>query len=158
MTGKSGPQQDIDVVEPAGLGHLQESVGYRVRRIANKFTRSYTAATDKFELRSGTYSCLEIIASNPGISQNEIAHIISIDKTAVMQIVDQIEQRGLGKRTRSMADRRRHELHLTPEGEALRLQIRAVVTQTETKLLENVRATDVRLFSVLLDQLLADMP
>jgi DNA-binding MarR family transcriptional regulator len=62
------------------------------------------------------FSALEVIASNPDISQTNLSREVGLDKSVMVAMVDDLEQRGWVKRTRSTNDRRRYKLAITPEG------------------------------------------
>lgn len=109
---------DAQVENPYGveLGRLGEFVGFRLRRLQNQLSRDFAASTASDSLRSGLFSSLAIIAANPGISQNEVSRAVGLDKSVTVQIVDELEKRGLAERQRSKVDRRRHALFITDAG------------------------------------------
>lgn len=52
-------------------------------------------------------------------SQKEIAETLVIDRTTMVHLLDELEERGLVRRERDPRDRRAHAVHLTDEGTAL---------------------------------------
>src|SRR5262252_9430899 len=50
------------------------------------------------------------------VSQIELATTMSIDRTAMVYLLDELEDRALVERVRSMQDRRAFLIHLTPRG------------------------------------------
>ena len=143
--------------EDVKLGVLGDIVGFRFRRVQNAMTRAYSRAIADKALRAGTFSCLAIIAENKGISQNDLGRAISIDKTAVMQIIDEIEDRGLGVRVRSKVDRRRHSLYLTKEGEDLLAELAETVRRSEAEVLAALDDDDFRDLHRLLTKMYAGL-
>jgi len=100
-------------------GLLSNGIGTGVRLLRNELTDRIIDAYAPFMLRSGALSTMVLIKANPGCSQAEIAREVAMDDSAMVAIIDELEERGLALRTRSPADRRRNSLSLTPEGEKL---------------------------------------
>ena len=100
-------------------GLLSNTVGTGVRLLRNELTDRIIAAYAPFSLRSGALSTMMLIKANPGCSQSELAREVAMDDSAMVAIIDELEDRGLAVRSRSKADRRRNSLALTPSGETL---------------------------------------
>jgi DNA-binding MarR family transcriptional regulator len=58
---------------------------------------------------------LNLLAEAP-ISQQSLGEQLGIDRTTVVELIDQLEQQGVVDRRRNPADRRSYALHLTPRG------------------------------------------
>lgn len=101
------------------LGVLADSFGPVIRLLRNELITRIVAAFEPYELRTGGFSALALIAANPGCAQADIAREFGVDKSVVVALIDQLEQRGLAERGRSTSDRRRNTLTLTAKGEAL---------------------------------------
>ena len=106
-----------DESEEPSLGRLGSYLGFRLRRLQNQFSRDFHAKTKKWELRAGMFSALELISANPGISQAMVSAEVGLDKSALVPIIDALEERGWVERTRSTSDRRRNHLSTTAAGE-----------------------------------------
>src|SRR6478752_2614379 len=100
-------------------GLLRNGVGIGVRLLRNELVDRIFEAYAPFALRSGALSTLVLIKANPGCSQSELAREVAMDDSAMVAIIDELEQRGLAMRSRSTRDRRRNSLSLTPAGEVL---------------------------------------
>src|SRR4051794_12603534 len=87
--------------ERMNLGRLGEFIGFRLRRVQNQLSRDFAAATTEHNLRSGLFSSLALISSNPGVSQNELSQEVGLDKSVTVTIVDDLEERGWATRKRS---------------------------------------------------------
>jgi len=68
------------------------------------------------------------LSPGQGLAMSALAEILMCDASNVTGIVDKLEARGLAKRTQA-EDRRVKALTLTPEGEALRVEMRARMVQ-----------------------------
>lgn len=151
-----GSRENLDTNE-LNLGRLGDFIGFRLRRIQNQFSKDFSAATEKYNLRSGLFSSLAIIAANKGVSQNELSHAVGLDKSVTVQIIDELEKRGYALRVRSTVDRRRYELNLTDDGQAFLDELFGILNETESKLLTHVSASELALLKVLLDRLYETM-
>ena len=66
------------------------------------------------------YVVLTALAEQPVRTQAALAQAISADKSRIIGVLDQLQQRGLIRRQPDASDRRVHLLSLTPAGERLR--------------------------------------
>ena len=112
--------------EGVDFGLLGESIGPGVRLLRNLLSSRIVVAFEPYGLRPGTFSTMALISANPGCSQSDIAKHIGTDKSIVVAIVDDLEQRGLAERRRSTQDRRRNALTLTLDGEALMQELHKI--------------------------------
>jgi len=109
-------QEPIQENAGVSLGRLGDFLGFRLRRVQNQLSRDFSLKTRSLNLRAGMFSALEIIASNPGISQIALSSEVGLDKSAVVPLVDDLEARGWIARIKSARDRRRNELSITDAG------------------------------------------
>jgi DNA-binding MarR family transcriptional regulator len=98
---------------PLDPGITEQFLGPRVRVLWNLLSAKMLEALEPFGLKTGGFSTLALIAANPGCSQTELAKALGMDKSAVVAVIDDLEQRGLARRVRSAEDRRRHALEAT---------------------------------------------
>ena len=118
---------------PSGLSAL---LGFNVRLAHVAIYRDFAAAMAEIDLTQKQIAVLEIIAGTPGASQVDIAALLGADRATTMAIVDRLQDRKLLERRRSSSDRRRQELHLTPEGEAILVRTRQVIAAHEARFTE----------------------
>lgn len=83
-------------------------------------------ATTRFAERAGALGLtppqtglLRLLATGPGRSQQAVAGVLGVVPSAVVALVDGLEERGLVERRRGRTDRRTSELHLTDGGRAM---------------------------------------
>jgi len=96
-----------------------------------------------------------IVASMPGISQTELARLLGCERvTAGLQVAD-CEKRGWIKRVPAQADRRRYELHITPNGERMLAEVRKIIAQHEAGFLAPLSQEDRRSLRRILAQLIS---
>lgn len=115
---------------------LTDLLGYHVRLANVTMLRDFTEALSELDLTQKQCATMRLIATNKGTSQIDLASALSTDRSTMMAIVDRLELRGFVIRKRSTADRRRQELHLTPEGEAVLESSSKLINKHESKFTE----------------------
>ena len=85
------------------LGGLLDRCGhYFAHRVGNK--------------KRGQDSVLTVISQHPGITQKELAEILSIQPASVSELLMKLERKGLVLREKDENDRRSTMVHLTEDG------------------------------------------
>ncbi len=97
------------------LGHLENLVGYQLRRAFLRSNQLFARLGGEAGLAPGQYGVLQIIALNPGRSQTDVAQAAGLDRSSLTQMLDQLTARGFVER-RPGPDRRTVSLHLSPAG------------------------------------------
>lgn len=138
------------IAERMNWGPLSSAVGTNVRLLRNELVTRIVEAYAPFDLRSGALSVMVLIRGNPGCSQSELAREVAMDDSAMVAIIDELEQRGLARRTRSTTDRRRNSLSLTPEGEALMTEMVGCGTAVERPIRDELSAVELETLIALL--------
>ncbi len=88
------------------------------------------------------WGVLSTLAEAGPLSQIELARALSIDRTAMVYLLDELEEQGLVERIRNPEDRRSFLIHQTPRGEKLRRRAaRALAGQAE-RLLEPLSSAE----------------
>ena len=95
---------------------LTQLVGYNLKRVVNLMQADLSAVLAAFGLRIISFSALMVVVKNPGINQTQLAEILDIERSNLVQIIDELSGRSLMARTPVAGDRRRHALMPTTEG------------------------------------------
>lgn len=135
------------------MGELRELLGFNLALASAIFVRDVNAACGEFGISAKQYAVLSMIANNYGISQVDIAAVLMTDRATMMAIVDRLEARKLITRERSMIDRRRQHLILTPRGTEVLERARRAIRQSEQRLLRRLSPKDARRLRELLRRL-----
>ena len=135
------------------LGKLDESIGFRMRRIQIYLAKAFESATADCELRTGLFSSLALISANPGVSQNDVSQALGLDKSVVVQLIDTLEKRRFARRRRSRVDRRKHELFCTTEGEEFLQLLFVRLEGAEDQALSELSPSERGLLKALLDRI-----
>ncbi len=88
------------------------------------------------------YVVLLALAGEPVRTQNALAEAIGADKTRIIGVLDDLQERGLIERRPDPADRRARLLSITPEGQRVRDSAQAGIQDQENRLLARVPAGD----------------
>ena len=88
------------------------------------------------------YVVLTALAEQPVRTQAALAQAINADKSRIIGVLDDLQQRGLIKRQPDTADRRVHLLSLTAVGDKLRRSAEAAIRGSEEKVLAALPAAD----------------
>ena len=98
------------------LGNLVNLLGVELR-IAQILADKVFASVQKPGMASGHYTVLSLIDLNPGINQSALARCMYLDRSSMVPILDQFEQKDWIERRRLPSDRRSHAIHLTTAGQ-----------------------------------------
>jgi DNA-binding MarR family transcriptional regulator len=108
---------DEAVAEPIPLHDLSQSLCHILRRANLELARRYMATIgDRHSVRPGVMGILMVTGANPGINQVDIAHQLGLDKANAAELIRSLEASNWIARRRSMQDRRRQGVYLTPLG------------------------------------------
>lgn len=88
------------------------------------------------------YSVLTALCDRPYRGQNALAEAIGADKTRIIDVLDDLQERGLISREPDPADRRARLLAVTPRGRRLRDQVGRAIRKEEERLLADLPARE----------------
>ena len=135
------------------FGDFGELLGYRLRRAQAAVHRDFAGSVAGLDLTQKQSAILWLIHNNPGVSQVAVAGALGMDRPTMMALTDRLELRGLITRGRSTVDRRRQELHLTPDGRSLLAKLKRRIARHEQRIRELFTPAELESFVSALDKL-----
>jgi len=97
-------------------GELGDDVGFLLSIARAITTRQVNKELEPTGLRSRSYSVLALAAGSGGVTQREIADMLSLNPSQIVPLVDELAKRGLVERRAHASDRRARIVAATPEG------------------------------------------
>ncbi|SDG47704.1 DNA-binding transcriptional regulator, MarR family [Lentzea fradiae] len=104
------------------VGPLDEAVGYMLKRAATALRAEMEAALRPLDLTVSQYSCLEVLAQRPGLSNAELARAVFVTRQSMNLVLRGLQDRGLVTRPATAEHGRALPSEVTDAG---RVQLRA---------------------------------
>lgn len=120
-------------------------------------TRS-AEALNSIDLTPAVFALLNVLGAGEGAMQQHLSSDIGIDPSAMVKLINELENGGLAERRRRPGDRRAWEVAITPKGRRTLERARRLVTQVEDDLLGGLTGADRRQLLTLLRRALASAP
>lgn len=139
----TAPAEDI-LDARLDLDGLPDLLGFHLRLAHVAVYRDFTAELSEMDMTQKQCATLQLIGANPGVSQVDLASTLGTDRATMMAMVDRLEQRGFLLRRRSLSDRRRQELNLTAEGEAMMRRTREAIGRHEKRFTSRFTAAELK--------------
>ena len=92
------------------------------------------------------YIVLTALVEQPVRTQAALAQAINADKSRIIAVLDELQERGLIRRQPDEADRRVHLLSLTPAGDELRRSAETAIRRREEQVLAVLPPADRKAF------------
>jgi DNA-binding MarR family transcriptional regulator len=100
--------------------------------------RSQTLRPEYRKIMGHVIGTPAIVSEMPGISQTELAQLLSCERaTAGLQVAECV-RKGWIRRVVSASDKRRYELQLTPKGERMLAEVRTIIARHEAEFLASL--------------------
>lgn len=120
---------------------LPSLLGYQLRLAQLAVFRDFKASVGAFGFSPGRVGLLLLIEANAGMSQSRLAAAVGLDRSTMVPVLDDLEQRGLVAR-RAGRDRRSNGLWLTPAGATLIERIKISVRAHERRVVAGLSAAE----------------
>jgi DNA-binding MarR family transcriptional regulator len=120
---------------PAQVSDLEDLVGYNLKRAYLTVSADFKRALGEDGFAPRVFSALSLTVQFPNITQSELARMLGIERSGLVAIVDELENRGFLERNAVPGDRRVQALMPTQAGQAAYAHARDVVRNHEAQLL-----------------------
>ena len=127
-------------IDGINLGLLPRLMGYQLRLVQVAIFRDFKKAIGKYNITPGLFGVLVLIDANAGMKQTDLARAVHLDRSTVVNVIDNLEASNLVERRPVDGDRRSKALFLTSDGEALLQKLKRLVAEHERRLTENLSA------------------
>jgi MarR family transcriptional regulator, lower aerobic nicotinate degradation pathway regulator len=134
---------------------LVASTPFLLKRIGFAVKEQWHEAFEPTGLQPQHHAVLSLLDEGTCTAQWMIADRLDYDRSQIVGLLDDLEERGLVLRKRDPADRRRHLVTLTAEGRQTLAELRAISKQVEKEFLAPLDAEDRRTLHDLLFRLAA---
>jgi DNA-binding MarR family transcriptional regulator len=134
---------------------LLSSPTFLLKHLAMAMKEQKLAAFEASGLNPMHYAVLALLDEGARETQATIADALGYDRSYLVGLLDQLEERGLIERRRDPDDRRRHLVALTPAGKETLARLRSVMAVFEKEFLAPLDAAERQTFQSLLQRLAA---
>ena len=121
---------------------LEALIGYNLKRAYVVVQSDFRTALGRDGLSARVFSALSFVVQFPEITQSELARLLGIERSGLVAIVDQLEQRGYLVRTSVPGDRRLQALIPTSKGQDAYAEALAAVQDHEQRLFSDLTPDD----------------
>jgi MarR family transcriptional regulator, lower aerobic nicotinate degradation pathway regulator len=143
-------------LEPAGPSReLLRSTPFLLKRLGAFAKERSLEAFESSNLNPQHYAVLSLLEEGTRETQATIADALGYDRSHLVGLLDELEERNLIERRRDPGDRRRHLVSLTLVGKTTLGQLRAIAKQVEKEFLAPLDPEQRRTLHMLLLELTA---
>jgi MarR family transcriptional regulator, lower aerobic nicotinate degradation pathway regulator len=138
---------------PGPPKELLSSSTFLLKRVGFAAKDRSHAAFEGSGLSAFHYAVLALLEESPRETQAQIADALGYDRSLIVRLLDELEERELVLRKRDPDDRRRHVVKLTPAGRSMLVELRAIVQRLEDEFLAPLSAGEHETLQALLTKL-----
>src|SRR5512135_3194474 len=131
-----------DTTNTTTVTPLIERAGFLISQLGSYAARRFTARLAPLNLQPRHFGLLTHLASADGQTQQQLADMMGIHRNAMVNLIDDMENRGLVQRRQHPTDRRAHAVHLTATARDLFDEAQHAADEHDAELLAALSAAD----------------
>lgn len=131
-------------------------LGYLLKHVQLRYFELSAAALGPLGINGREAAVLRAVDDTSPLSQGEIARKMDVDRTTMVALIDDVQEKGLVLRRQDPDDRRRNVVELTETGRDTLRRATALGAQAEQAFLSRLSAAEATQFKNLLRALLGD--
>lgn len=135
---------------------LTSRLGYLLKHAQLNFSQSGARALESLGINGRQLAVLIVLDAAEPLSQLDAAKELGVDRTTMVALVDELEDKGLVERRRSPDDRRKNIVELTAHGKKTLAEGERRHQETEKAFLADLTPVESELFVRILKKLAAD--
>ena len=117
---------------------LEQSFGHWIARLYRSSQNHLASRLAKLHIGRGQHSFLLVLFSKDGISQDNLAQTLHMNKAAVTRALLKLEQNGYVERRKDTADRRNNYIYLTKKAQDIKKQFLSEINSWTDKLARGI--------------------
>jgi DNA-binding MarR family transcriptional regulator len=121
---------------------LSRRAGFLLVQLGTHAHRQFAERLAQLDLHPRHFGMLSHLAASEGQSQQALSDALGIHRSAVVALVDDLEQRGLAERRRDPVDRRAYTLYLSAAGRDLLADLERIADERDVELLSALDASE----------------
>jgi DNA-binding MarR family transcriptional regulator len=122
---------------------------------------SHTRTAERLEsigLTPALFALLNVLGAREGTIQQQLSTDMAVDPSAMVKLINELEDAGLADRRRRPGDRRAWEVSITPKGQRTLERAKQLAARVEDEVLGGLSAADRRQLLTLLRRALVSAP
>lgn len=121
---------------------LAKYPGYLLSRLGEQARKRFGKAIAAQGMHPRQFGVMAVVASRPGITQQQLHELTGIDPSSMVAVIDELEAAGLAERRPYPLDRRARSIHLTEHGERTLGRVREVAAELQQELFAALSAEE----------------
>ena len=135
---------------------LSSRLGYLLKHAQQNFSMSGARALESLGISGRQLAVLVVLDAAEPLSQLDAAKELGVDRTTMVALIDELEDKGLVERRRSPDDRRKNIVELTARGKEILAEGERRHQEAEKAFLADLTPIEADLFVRILKKLAAD--
>lgn len=135
---------------------LSSRLGYLLKHAQQNFSMSGARALESLGISGRQLAVLVVLDAAEPLSQLDAAKELGVDRTTMVALVDELEDKSLVERRRSPDDRRKNIVELTARGKEILAEGERRHQEAEKAFLADLTPIEADLFVRILKKLVAD--